>query len=250
MKTFKTLIKENSDKFSPIKSFYLKDTLNPDVWEDGDILKDDIREKLLEISNDFLTDNEIDHDIKDIVLTGSNCNYNWSEYSDYDLHIVLDFKNINEDTDLVSKYFKSICSNWNLLHNVKIGEYDVEIYLQDENEPHISTGQYSLKNNEWLIKPSKIDFKPDENLIKIKSEYIMDVIDAIESNYNSGSTYDEIIGDLKKIWNKIKEGRRSGLSKEGEYSIENLVFKLLRRNGYIGKIIDIRTKSYDEKFNK
>ena len=64
MKTFKTLIKENSDKFSPIKSFYLKDTLNPDVWEDGDILKDDIREKLLEISNDFLTDNEIDHDIK------------------------------------------------------------------------------------------------------------------------------------------------------------------------------------------
>ena len=124
------------------------------------------------------------------------------------------------------------------------------LYLQDENEPHISTGQYSLKNNEWLIKPSKIDFKPDENLIKIKSEYIMDVVDAIESNYNSGSTYDEIIGDLKKIWNKIKEGRRSGLSKEGEYSVENLVFKLLRRNGYIGKIIDIRTKSYDEKFNK
>ena len=78
----------------------------------------------------------------------------------------------------------------------------------------------------------------------------MDVVDAIESNYNSGSTYDEIIGDLKKIWNKIKEGRRSGLSKEGEYSVENLVFKLLRRNGYIGKIIDIRTKSYDEKFNK
>jgi hypothetical protein len=151
---------------------------------------------------------------------------------------------------LVSKYFKSICSNWNLLHNVKIGEYDVEIYLQDENEPHISTGQYSLKNNEWLVKPSKIDFKPDENLIKIKSEYIMNVIDAIESNYNNGSTYDEIIGDLKKIWNKIKEGRRSGLSKEGEYSVENLVFKLLRRNGYIGKIIDIRTKSYDEKFNK
>ena len=145
MKTFKTLIKENSDKFSPIKSFYLKDTLNPDVWEDGDILKDDIREKLLEISNDFLTDNEIDHDIKDIVLTGSNCNYNWSEYSDYDLHIVLDFKNINEDTDLVSKYFKSICSNWNLLHNVKIGEYDVEIYHDLRRKWCLRYSRYGLR---------------------------------------------------------------------------------------------------------
>lgn len=249
MRTFNNLILENKDKFKPIKSFYLKDDLNRDVWEENDEINQDIREKLLDISNDFLKDNELDkYDIYDIILTGSNCNYNWSEYSDYDLHIVLDFKNINEDTDLVSKYFKSLCSNWNILHDIKIDKYEVEIYLQDENEKHISSGQFSLKNNEWIIKPEKNNFKPDENLIKMKSEYIIDVIDSIEKNYNNGKSYDELIPDIKKIWSKIKDSRRAGLNKEGEYSIENLVFKLLRRNGYIGKLIDIRTKSYDSKF--
>lgn len=245
---FREFIKENNDdKFKPISSFYLNDNLNPDVWEDFTI-NENIKEELLKIATDYFNSIELDVDIDNIILTGSNCNFNWSEYSDFDLHILVDFKEINNDVELVSKYLKSLGSNWNNEHSIKIAGYDVEIYIQDTTEPHVSTGQYSILNDEWVVKPTKENFIPDENLIKDKSSTIMDVIDRLESDLNEGMEYDKLMVGVKKVWNKIKDARKSGLQREGEYSIENLVFKLLRRNGYIEKIINIRVKAYDNQF--
>ena len=88
----------------PVKSFHLKDELNPKVW-DGFEIDEEVREDLLRIAEDFYTSTTLDADVKDIVLTGSLSNYNWSEkYSDYDLHILIDFKKVNEDVELVKKY--------------------------------------------------------------------------------------------------------------------------------------------------
>ena len=70
----------------------------------------------------------------------------------------------------------------------------------------------------------------------------------MEEEYKSGVEYDELMKKLKKVWKKIKDGRQAGLEREGEYSIENLVFKLLRRNGYIQRIMDVRKKAYDKQF--
>jgi hypothetical protein len=65
----------------------------------------EVREQLLQIANDFYQQTDIDADIKDIILTGSLANYNWSEkYSDYDLHILIDFKDVSDDVELVKKY--------------------------------------------------------------------------------------------------------------------------------------------------
>jgi hypothetical protein len=73
------------DDFEPIKSFYLKDELSPKVW-DGNKIKQDIREQLLTVSQDFYNTTDLDAEIKDIILTGSLANYNWSnKYSDFDL---------------------------------------------------------------------------------------------------------------------------------------------------------------------
>ena len=234
--------------FEPIQSFYLQDELNPKVWTDYTI-DEDIRKELAKIAEDYFESLELGEvKLKDIMLTGSNCNFNWSKYSDFDLHLVMDFSEINDDVELVKKYLDAAGKVWNSQHDITIKGYDVEIYSQDISEEHTSSGEYSLMNDEWIKKPSKQDFTPDEDLIRKKSKLLMEAIDEMEEDLEKGIEYEELMTKLKKIWKKIKEGRKAGLEKEGEFSIENLVFKLLRRNDYITKLLSIKKIAYDKQF--
>lgn len=234
--------------FEPIQSFYLQDELNPKVWTDYTI-DEDIRKELAKIAEDYFESLELGEvKLKDIMLTGSNCNFNWSKYSDFDLHLVMDFSEINDDVELVKKYLDAAGKVWNSQHDITIKGYDVEIYSQDISEEHTSSGEYSLMNDEWIKKPSKQDFVPDEDLIRKKSKLLMEAIDEMEEDLEKGIEYEELMTKLKKIWKKIKEGRKAGLEKEGEFSIENLVFKLLRRNDYITKLLSIKKIAYDTQF--
>src|SRR5438445_10871078 len=82
----------------PLKSFKTQKELNPIVWNDEDTINPKIREDLLEITNDFYDDLELDIKYDDIILTGSICNYNYSnKYSDFDLHILVDFSKIDKN---------------------------------------------------------------------------------------------------------------------------------------------------------
>jgi hypothetical protein len=239
--------------FDAIKSFYIKDELSQKVWDDFK-LKDEIKEQLITIGQDFFEKTEIEVDVKDIVFCGSLCNYNWSEnYSDFDLHIIIDFNDVNEDYELVEKLCDYAKKMWNSQHDIKIKGYDVEIAIQDENDlsETLKTtrmgGVYSLLNNKWIKKPTKVEFEPDENLIKEKSKTLMMKIDDIEESDNID--YDDLKEKTESVWKKIKDFRKSGLESEsGEFSIGNLVFKLLRRNGYISKIMEIKKDSYDKQF--
>jgi len=239
--------------FDAIKSFYIKDELSQKVWDDFK-LKDEIKEQLITIGQDFFEKTEIEVDVKDIVFCGSLCNYNWSEnYSDFDLHIIIDFNDVNEDYELVEKLCDYAKKMWNSQHDIKIKGYDVEIAIQDENDlsETLKTtrmgGVYSLLNNKWIKKPNKVEFEPDENLIKEKSKTLMMKIDDIEESDNID--YNDLKEKTESVWKKIKDFRKSGLESEsGEFSIGNLVFKLLRRNGYISKIMEIKKDSYDKQF--
>ena len=234
--------------FNPIKSFYLKDTLNPKIWNNFK-MDEKIRESLLKIAYDYIEYLDLeDIEISDIMLTGSNSNYNWSEYSDFDLHIIFDFAKINDDKDLVRKYLQTAGRLWNEDHEITLKGYEVELYSQDIDEPHISSGEFSLLNNDWIKKPSKKDFEPNEPLIKRKAGVIMDRIDVLEADFKQNFNYEDLSEKVKKVWKKVKDNRQKGLDREGEFSIENLVFKLLRRNGYIGKLISLKSKIYDKQF--
>jgi len=244
----KKFLEFKEDNFEPIKSFYLHDELSTDVWTDF-VIDENIREELVKIGKDFFDSLELKVDIKDIILTGSLCNYNYSKYSDFDVHIIIDYNEVNDDTEIVEKYLGYAKKIWVMEHNILIKNYDVEVYCQNIHEVHIANGQFSLLNDKWIKKPSKENFKPDEQLIREKAEIIMEIIDDIEKMFNSGKTYDELLPKIKVIWKKIKDNRKAGLEKDGELSTENLVFKLLRRNGYIEKLLDIKVKSYDQQFN-
>lgn len=229
----------------PVKSFKIQDELNPKIWDDMK-MKKEIREDLLKISEDFFEGTELDAEVKDIILTGSLANYNWSKYSDHDLHIIIDFKDINDDEDLVKDLVDSKKTIWNLQHDIEIGGYEVEVYIQDEKEPHTSTGVYSILNDKWNVKPEKKDFEPNEKEIEKKGISIMKQVDKIEED-RENLEYDEVKKRVKKVWEKVKKLRKDGL-KKGEFGTGNLVFKLLRRNNYIGKIMDIKRDAYAKQF--
>jgi len=235
--------------FDAVKSFHIKDELNTKIWEEDKSMKEEVREKLLTISQDFYNTTSLNVEIDDITLTGSLANFNWSEkYSDFDLHIIIDFEKVNSDTKLVKKFTDSAKNLWNKSYDLYVNGFEVEVYIQDIKEPHRSSGVYSVLNSKWNIEPVKVDFIPDEMDIKEKAKGIMMLVDDLEDEIDKYD-YNEYKKRVKKLWDKIKNYRKSGLESEsGEYSLKNLVFKLLRRNGYIERILDLRKESYEKQF--
>lgn len=232
----------------PIKSFYIKDELNPKLWDNFE-LDGEVREKLIKIAQDFYISTELKADVKDIILTGSLSNYNWSEkYSDYDLHILIDFEDVDNNVELVKKFADAAKKNWNDEHDIKIKGYEVEVYIQDIDESHKSSGVFSLLNNKWNVRPEKVEFEPDEDALREKAKSVMMSVDDLEDEVDEDK-YEAFVEKIQKVWDKVKNYRKSGLESEGgELSIGNLVFKLLRRNNYITKIMDMKKKAYDNQF--
>jgi len=228
-----------------LPSLKIKDSLNMNVWQSEDRVKPEISSRLIQIALDFMDELNVTNDeIIDIIFTGSLANYNWTEYSDIDLHVIIDFRNMDDNTTMVRDLFNAKKGDWNKTHNIVIKNHEVEIYVQDVNEPHISTGVYSLLEDQWHVKPNKMTPRIDYNSIKIKAKDLMGQIDRIEDlvNSNNDEAAYNVSGILK---DKIKKLRRCGIMDKGIYSTENLVFKTLRNNEYIKKLLDARTKAYD-----
>jgi len=229
-----------------------KKTLCQDLWED-DKLIERIREKLIKIAKDFFNDVELETEIKDIYLTGSMANYNYTEESDIDVHIVCDFKDINEDTELVKKAIDGQRFIWNLRHNIIIKGHDVELYIQDETEEHNATGLYSLLNDEWITKPVYNPPNVDTKDVNVKYDArVYDILkyEKLSKQELSPEEAEEYYENAKELKSKIMKSRKEGLTEEGEFSIENLVFKKLRKEGKIKKIIDVITRFYDKIYSQ
>jgi predicted nucleotidyltransferase len=247
MSLFEELIEGKKKDKQIVKSFETKETLSNQIFEEKKghfVMRDEIKKRLLEVSNNFIESLGVEFFIHDIVLTGSLANYNWSQYSDVDLHILIDFEESKYEMDILKEFFDAKKNVWNEKHDIKIKGYDVEVYVQDVNEEHISSGVYSILHNKWEIEPEKDNPNIDDRKILEKGEEFGKKIDHLLQNPKE-ITIDQL-EDLRK---KIKEFRQSGLESGGEYSYENLTFKLLRRNGYIQKLLKLKTQLTDKKLS-
>jgi predicted nucleotidyltransferase len=238
------LITIGADDDDELATFEMQDTLQQKVWDGEERVRPGVKAALMDIVDDFIENLELDAEIKDIIITGSLANYNWSKFSDIDLHILVDFKEVNPNTDLVKRFFDAVRSNWNKLHDINVKGHEVELYLQDEKEPHVSTGVYSLQDDKWIVKPNRVKPSIDKATAKKKAAQLERDIDKVAAILKGG----DYAGALKagdRVKNKIKVMRHTGLERAGIFSPENLAFKMLRRSGAIEKLFTAYTEAYD-----
>jgi hypothetical protein len=246
---------------SILSSFHLKDELNPKIWElpnerfmsdpkgQVEVMVPKVRDRLLDIAYEFIEFLGVDVIISDVVMTGSLANYNWSRFSDVDLHLIADFEQFSEkELPLYEELFRLKKTLFNDKHDIKIYGYDVELYVQNDVEVHFSSGEYSILFDEWKNKPKKEKVKIDTELIKNKSEHWMKIIDEV-INISDDESLEFGVESIDKVKDKLKKYRTAGLESGGEMSDENLVFKVLRRNGYIQKLFDFQNEYQDKKLS-
>ena len=229
----------------------VKDELNPVVWEDNK-LKDEVRERLLLIAEDFFDGLELGEGVKfsDIILVGSMANFNWHRGSDFDVHIVIDFSQINDDLELVQEYLELQRKMWNSVHNIYMLGYPVELSTQGTHETIHSAGVYSILNNKWINHPKHVDvpIESEDKATRIANR-IAKQIEDISYEFNTGDSDPfETYQDAKLVWKKIK-ALRLGLAKHGEFDPKNLAFKKLRTDGYLEKITKLKAQAYDKIFS-
>jgi len=229
-----------------IDSFKIHSELNSDIWK-GEKLIPDVRKKLLKIAIDFFKTLKLPPNIKfkDVLLVGSLANYNWSKYSDVDIHLVIDFNELDSNHEQVKQSLDSQKNLWNLKHDITIFKYPVEIYVQDVKEKLESSAIYSVAHDKWILMPEQQKFKLDKTVIKNRIDKFFNKMKDIKYDYDTHK-YSNVIQKVDDFKALIKKMRQSGLEKGGEFSTENLVFKILRRTAFMEILDTYKTKAYDK----
>ena len=232
MKTYNGFYKESI-------SFQVHEQLNPTFW-DGEMLRPKVRNQLKRIAMAWVDYVGVDKiGVEDILLLGGNAGYNYTKYSDLDLHVVVD-QTKTKCPDLLSDYYKDKKQLWALTHDIKIYGHNVEPYIEEVGKKRRKNqGVYSIKNNKWIVFPGKFTGEIDRDLLKSKVSDMIDKINSVIRHSNNVSV-------LEALLKKIRDMRNAGLDKSGEFAFENLVFKELRNKGYIDKLADHIIKLQDK----
>ena len=234
-----------------LKSFEVQDELNPKFWI-NDKINSKVRLKLLDLADEFYDSLNIKWvKPKDIVLTGSIANYNWSKYSDVDVHILVDFKEVWKKTEFVQDYFDSKKALWSQEHEgLTIYGFPVEMYVEDSNQKNPNSGIYSLNKNKWLVEPNDFqDAELNEDYIKKRSAKIMNMIDDIEDDIKKekdNHKLEVLSTKMKNLFDKLHRQRKESLEKHGEMGTYNIIWKVLRRTEYLDKMWDIINNVYNK----
>ena len=200
-------------------------SLNPKIW-DGGTLKPEVKSKLIEIARAFEEFVGIELEVEDYTITGSNANFTWTDYSDLDLHLIIPGSPSEEQREL----FNAKKALWSEQHDITIKGLPVECYVQGADEPHHSTGVYSIVNDSWIVEPKKIKPEVDDAAIEAKKDAVLAAIEH--------ALLSKDLEKLRAVKDKITQMRKAGLERAGEWSVENLVFKILRNLGLIDQITE------------
>lgn len=199
--------------------------LNPKIWSEGR-LDPQVSKKLMQIAEAFVEFVGIDLDIVDLTITGSNANYTWTAHSDLDLHVIV--AGIPSDND--RELFNAKKTLWGDQHDITVKGMPVECYVQGQDEKHHSTGVYSLLNSKWVIEPKKIKPQVDDSAVEAKKDSVLHDIEL--------ALLSKDLDKIRTVKDKIGKMRKAGLERAGEWSTENLVFKIIRNLGLIDQIAE------------
>lgn len=217
--------------------------LNINFWDENNNLYPEIRNKILTYVKILLENSELEKiKIYDIILTGSIAAYNYTEFSDVDVHIIIKKSDIGLNNDFIDDYLRTKTKLWNIGHSNKIYNHDIETYIQDVDEKNYNTGEYSILKNKWNKLPNKSFIVINKQRITKKVNHILDYINKFKDmDYDTFTLY------YTNLIKKLRNYRKKGLEKNGVYSDENIVFKVLRDNNVLTDIIQIKKEKLDKK---
>ena len=224
-----------------------EDDLEPNIWR-GRKLQRNVREALLKIAHDVWDDLEKGRaKLLDVTLTGSCAGYRWSPTSDVDVHLIVQYSDVDSYEELVGSYFKARTAQWDSDHDVTLHDHPVEVYIQDVDEVQWFTGVYSLMHDKWIAEPILLDLDGEdldiaaaERKARVFARDIHRAVAALRAHPG-----EQEISRARKIKARVRQLRRSGLEREGELSIENLAFKGLRKIGALDILHTELQRAYD-----
>lgn len=204
--------------------------LNPKIWDSNNMLRKDVRAKLLDIVEEFANSIDIPLTIIDAHIVGSNASYNYTKYSDLDLHCIVNFSRIDADPGVIEAWMWAQKKLFNDEYDISIRGIDVEIYVEDVKANTVSNGIYSLFEDKWIKFPEPIEVEIDDAAVDEQvSALIPEITEAVDS------------GDLEAVEDVIDKLyliRKNGLATDGEYGVGNQTFKELRNRGYLDTLKD------------
>lgn len=208
--------------------------LNPKLFDSDKKLLPEVAEALQKVIDKFvelLDVNGVKIDIKDVVLTGSNANYNYTADSDIDLHIIARTEGGDDLEQLYHALYDAYRSLFAKKFTITLRDIPVELYVETRNTPVTSGGQYSIISDQWIKEPTVTEI-PEIDTEAVEKEYnkwekrCEEIIHADFGKIISEDTINDLLGEIYDM-------RQAGLDEGGEFSIGNLVFKELRNHGYL-----------------
>ena len=212
--------------------------LNSKLFTKDEVLRETVRKKMLEIVDEFLNnlkEQNIDIKVDDILLVGSNANYNYTKDSDIDLHIIANTKNMKYETEIADALYSAYRTLFNKNLDINIYDIPLELYVETEATPRNSNGIYSVKKDKWEKKPvqeeiPEYDTEALNKLVDTWEKKCSDLLDKIAADKLDDEK--RVVKLIEDIYEKL---RKTGVAKS-EYAVENLAFKELRNKGYLDKL--------------
>ena len=212
------------------------DELNPKLWQNNN-LRREVELKLLQVAKEFIKFINVENlELEDITISGSNCSYNYNDQSDIDLHLV-----VSSDSPCwphLNELYMAKKTLFNDQHDIKIRDIDVEVYVQDSKQPHISNGIYSLLKDKWIKQPKMITADVDKTNVEHKYRALRFQIQIAVAS--------EEPKKIQAMQDKIKRMRQAGLKATGEFGPENLAFKMLRNDGTLDELYAASAEAQDK----
>lgn len=211
------------------EKFEVHDKLNPKLWDSNNKLLDDVKVRIVEIIEQFISVCGIPIDVSDVYIVGSQASFNYTQYSDLDVHIISNFEMVSAPKEILEILYNALKSKFNSEYDITIRGIDVELYIEDIRSTAVSNGIYSLYKDDWIKFPNKLHDVPQIDI----SQQLANMTNKIEQILKSENSE-----DIKNLINDIYLIRRTSLDTEGEYGEGNLLFKEIRNLGLLDKLKD------------
>ena len=226
---FKRLFSESLEE-----AVEIHDQLNPKIWTEDKELRPEVRAKVLQIVDKFKTQllvDKVELKVEDIYILGSNANYNYTAESDLDVHIIADesFDCSAEHLPLLYNCYKAL---FNSKYDIRIRGINVELYVENKDAlSNVSAGIYSLKDG-WIRNPSEYEI-PEFDQVAVDKE-----VQKWEDKYYELAE-NPTVKKIDEYIDGLYDLRKDSI-KNGEFAEGNLVFKEIRRRGYLDDLKELK----------